>query len=329
MSVLKNSFKQSLVEALKHGFIWVILLFAFFPMYVTVAISLKSNKQFASHPFSLPPLRGLRETFIREPASLEAYDPAAVTAARDATELGLKPGDPDWPMVRRSTPDTWHWEHWAKAWRIVSGYIFNTIFVAVTTVILSLACSLAAGFFFARYRVPGTSVLWYFFLILMLMPGVANLIPLFILLRNLRLLNTLWALIITGIAGGQVVQIYILRNFIDDIPQDLFDAAEVDGASPFQQVMHVVLPMSGSILSTLAILQFLGVWNNFLLPFIVIRDDSLLTLAAGLIKLDAEYVKQWGEMMAGYLIASVPLVLIFLFTMRLFVKGIAAGALKG
>ena len=87
--------------------------------------------------------------------------------------------------------------------------------------------------------------------------------------------------------------------------------------------------MSGSVISTLAILQFISVWNDFLLPFIIIRDDALLTLAAGLIKLDGEYVKQWGEMMAGYSIASLPLVLIFLFTMRLFVRGIAAGAVKG
>jgi len=93
--------------------------------------------------------------------------------------------------------------------------------------------------------------------------------------------------------------------------------------------VHIVVPMSGSVISTLAILHFLGVWNDFILPFIIIRDDSLLTLAAGLVKLDAEYVKQWGEMMAGYSIAALPLVLIFLFTMRLFVKGIAAGAIKG
>ena len=79
----------------------------------------------------------------------------------------------------------------------------------------------------------------------------------------------------------------------------------------------------------MAILQFISVWNDFLLPFVIIRDDALLTMAAGLIKLDAEYVKRWGEMMAGYSIASLPLVLIFLFTMRLFVRGISAGAIKG
>lgn len=126
-----------------------------------------------------------------------------------------------------------------------------------------------------------------------------------------------------------MVHIYILRNFIEDIPQDMFDAVDVDGASPFRQVLNIVLPMSGPVISTLAILQFISVWNDFLLLFIIMRDDRLLTLAAGLIKLDGEYVKQWGEMMAGYSIASLPLVLVFLFTMRLFVRGISAGAVKG
>ena len=321
--------KKTLPELLKHAFILCILLFAFFPMYVTFNISLKNNKQFTANPFRPLPLAGMLETFTRVPAAEQAYDPKSVATARDAQESGLQPGDATWPEVRQSTARTWHWENWGKAWGIVSGYIFNTVFVAVSAVVLALICSLSAAFFFARYRMPGHRPLWYFFLILMLMPGVANLIPLFILLRNLSLLNSLWALIILGMAGAQVVQIYILRNFIEDIPQDLFDAAEVDGAPAFQQVLHVVVPMSGSVISTLAILHFLGMWNDFLLPFIIIRDDSLLTLATGLIKLDAEYVKQWGEMMAGYSIASLPLVLIFLFTMRLFVKGIGAGAVKG
>jgi len=321
--------RTRLGETGKHACIVLVLLFAFFPMYITFNISVKNNKQFTASPFAALRLRGWRETFERVPAAIDAYDPKSVTAAREALGEGLKPGGPGWPMVRKSSADTWHWENWRKAWDIVGGYIFNTVFVAVTAVGLALCFSLSAAFFFARYRIPGHGFLWYFFLVLMLMPGVANLIPLFILLRNLHLLNTLWALIVIGISGAQVMQIYILRNFIEDIPQDLFDAAEVDGASPFQQVLAIVVPMSGSVISTLAILQLLGVWNNFILPFVVIRDDSMLTLAAGLIKLDAEYVKQWGEMMAGYSIASLPLIVIFFFTMRLFVKGITAGAVKG
>lgn len=222
-----------------------------------------------------------------------------------------------------------HWGNYGVAWHMVSHYIFNTIFVSVTSILLTFGLSLNAAFFFARYRMPGHRVLWYAFLVLMLMPSVANLVPVFMLLKNMHLLNTFWALILVYITGAQIVQIYILRNFIEEIPQDLFDAAEVDGASPLQQVYRIVLPMSGSILSTLAILQFISTWNNYILPLVVMRDDSMLTLAVGLVRMDSEYVKDWGALMGGFTIASIPLILIFLFTMRLFVKGLTAGAIKG
>jgi ABC-type glycerol-3-phosphate transport system permease component len=163
----------------------------------------------------------------------------------------------------------------------------------------------------------------------MLLPGVANIVPLFALLKQLNLLNTLYALIIIGIAGGQVFCIYVLRNFIEDIPKDLFEAAEMDGASHFNQLRNVVIPMSGSIIGTLAILTFLGQWNDFLMPLIVLRDPELFTIGVGLIYLDGEYVKQWGKIMAAFFVASLPLIIIFLFTMKLFVRGLSSGALKG
>lgn len=222
-----------------------------------------------------------------------------------------------------------HWENFGIAWGMVSKYIFNTIFVCVTSIIFTFFLSLNAAYFFARFKMPGAKFFWYFFLVLMLMPGITNLIPLFILLKNLNLLNSFLALIVVNVTGCQIVQIYILRNFIEDIPADLFDAAEVDGASHLQQIYNIVLPMSGSILSTLGILQFIGIWNNYILPLIVMRDDNMLTLAVGLVRMDSAYVKEWGQLMAGFTIASIPMILIFLFTMRLFVKGLSAGALKG
>ncbi|MCF6175012.1 MAG: carbohydrate ABC transporter permease [Victivallaceae bacterium] len=222
-----------------------------------------------------------------------------------------------------------HFENYGFAWNMVSGYIFNTIFIAVTSVVLTFFLTLNGAFFFARFNMPGKNFFWYFFLILMLMPAISNLIPLFMLLKTFNLLNTFLALIVVNMAAGQVVQIYILRNFIEDIPQDLFDAAEVDGASMLRQVYTVVLPMSGSILSTLGILQFIRIWNNYILPMIILRDDNMLTLSVGLVRMDSEYVKEWGQLMAGYTIASIPLIIIFLFTMRLFVKGLSSGAVKG
>ena len=154
----------------KHIFILSVLVFAFFPLYVTFAISVKNNKQFNNEPFGPLSLSGLLETFDRRPAQLEAYDPKEVILAQEALAAGLTPTHPDWPQVRLSTKDTWHWENWTVAWDTVGTYIFNTIVVAVTAVVLALCCSTAAGFFFARYRMPGTTFLWYFFLVLMLMP---------------------------------------------------------------------------------------------------------------------------------------------------------------
>jgi ABC-type glycerol-3-phosphate transport system permease component len=163
----------------------------------------------------------------------------------------------------------------------------------------------------------------------MLLPGVANIVPLFMLLKSMSLLNTLLALIVVGVAAGQVFNIFVLRNFIEDLPKDLFEAAEMDGASHFQQVLNVVIPMASPIIGTLAILTFLREWNDFLLPLIILRDKELFTLGVGLIYLDGEYVKPWGQIMASYFLASIPLIIIFLFTMRLFVRGLSAGAIKG
>ena len=222
-----------------------------------------------------------------------------------------------------------HLGNFAIAWGNVAGYIFNTVFICITSIVLTFFLSLNAAYFFARYKMPGSKFLWYFFLLLMLMPGAANLITLFKITQDFNLLNSFMALIIVNVSGGQVLQIYILKNFIEDIPQDLFDAAEVDGASMLQQVYNIVLPMSGSILSTLGILQFISIWNDYIWPMIVIRDDNMLPLAVGLVRMDSEYVKEWGNLMAGYTIASIPLILIFIFTMRLFVKGLASGAVKG
>jgi ABC-type glycerol-3-phosphate transport system permease component len=223
----------------------------------------------------------------------------------------------------------WHWENWAFGLKLILPYIANTVFVAVSGTVVGVFIALMGAYFFARYRMPFSGLLWSAFLLLMLMPGVANIVPLFSLLKNLNLLNTLWALIIIGVSGVQVFNIYVLRNFIEEIPKDLFEAAEMDGASHFQQLVNIVIPMSGPIIGTLAILAFLGKWNDFLMPLIILRDQELFTLGVGLIYLDGEYVKQWGQIMAAFFIASIPLIVIFLFTMKLFVRGLSAGAVKG
>ena len=224
----------------------------------------------------------------------------------------------------------WHWENWTKAWATVSNYLANSIVVAAGTVSLCLVMAVLTAYVMARYKFPFKRILYYTLIGTMFLPGsAATLVTTFMLLRWMGLINSLWALILVGAVGGQVVCVFILRQFIEDIPNELFESAQLDGAGHLQQIRHIVLPMSGSILGTLAIMQFLGSWNSLMLPLIIMRDDELLTVPVGLMRLDGEYVKQWGELMAGFTMSSIPLVILFLFTMRLFVKGIAAGAIKG
>jgi ABC-type glycerol-3-phosphate transport system permease component len=195
--------------------------------------------------------------------------------------------------------------------------------------LISLVVAVFAAYVFGRYRVPGGKVIWSLVLVLMLMPGVANLIPLFTLMKRLKLLNSLLGLSIVGAAGGQIICLYVLRNFIEDMPKEFFECARIDGASHFQQVIHVVVPQAGGIISTLAILRFVGAWNSFILPLITIRDPERLPLAVGLYHLQGAYVKQWGPLMSAYFISAVPLVVLFAFTMRFFIRGISEGAIKG
>ena len=226
-------------------------------------------------------------------------------------------------------PATWHGGNYVYAARLMLPFVANTIFVAVLGTLGSLAVALAGAYFFARYRMPLARPLWAAFVLLLLMPTVMNIVPLFSELRQLNLLNTLAALILVGIAGTQAFNIYVLRNFVEDIRRDLFEAAEIDGASHFRQLIHVALPMSLPILGTLGIVTFLGLWNDFLLPLIVLRDPQSFTIGVGLIYLEAEYVKEWGRIMASYMVASAPVILLFLFTMKWFIRGLTAGAIKG
>lgn len=232
------------------------------------------------------------------------------------------------PWIPAAISD-WQWANFINGIKLIGPYIANTVFVAVSTAFATLCLAIGGAYFFARYKMPFHGVLWAVFLFLMLMPAIANIVPLFNLIRDMNLVNTLWALIVVYVAGGQVFNIFVLRNFIEDLPRELFDAAEVDGATHFQQIVNIVIPMSGSIIGTLAILLFINSWNEYILPLILMRDQELFTLGVGLIYLDGEYVKRWGEIMAAFVVASVPLVIMFLFTMKLFVRGLSAGAVKG
>jgi multiple sugar transport system permease protein len=224
--------------------------------------------------------------------------------------------------------EPYHWGNWQEAWAQVGPSVANSVFISTVSTSLVLMLALCGAYFFSRLRMPLSGFLWNALLIMMMMPAIANLVPLFRLLSSMNLLNTLSALILVNASAGQITAVFVLRSFISDIPQDLFEAAEIDGASHFRQMITVVIPLSGPILGTLGVMHFIVVWNDFVLPLILIRDQSRLPVMVQLLRMNGEYIKYWGPLMAGYALASIPVILLFAFSMRLYVRGLTEGAVK-
>ncbi|MGB9681389.1 MAG: carbohydrate ABC transporter permease, partial [bacterium] len=132
------------------------------------------------------------------------------------------------------------------------------------------------------------------------------------------------------ISGGQVFGIFILRSFIASLPEELFESARVDGASTLQTFFSIAIPLSKPILVTVAIMNILGTWNDYVWPLVTIPDGRLWTITVGIVSFSSQYggLEMWGPMFAGYVIASIPLIILFFFTMRYFIAGLTSGALK-
>jgi len=227
-------------------------------------------------------------------------------------------------------PTQWQLGNWAIGWATVKNYITNSIVVAVGAVILTLGIALPTSYVVARYRFKGREVVYYGFMMTMFLPGgAAALVTTFNLISTMGLVNNLLALVLLSGFGGQVGAVFILRQFIEEIPKELFESADMDGAGHIRQMFTIMLPLAAPIIGTVAITNFIGAWNDLIMPLILLRDNELLTIPVGLMRLDGEYVKMWGPMMAAFSISSIPLVVLFLFTIRFFVRGLTAGAVKG
>jgi ABC-type glycerol-3-phosphate transport system permease component len=221
-----------------------------------------------------------------------------------------------------------HWGNYITAWGVVSRFILNSTIVTLTVVLGVLVVSSMSAFAFARYSFPGRTVLFYLIIGLLMVPGILTLVPAFVWIRDLGLLDTRWALILPGIAGEQVFAIFVLRAFMAGLPEELFEAARIDGAGMLRSYWHIALPLSKPILSVVVITTTLGMWNDYIWPLITINDPSLLTIPIGLAYFRGQYQTDFGPLMAGYVIGSLPLLLLFFFTMRQFVQGLTGGAFK-
>ena len=223
-----------------------------------------------------------------------------------------------------------HWSNYADAWRQLYPVLLNTIFVGVVSAFGVVFLASLAAYVFARHRFPGSSIFFYAIIALLMIPGVLTLIPLFLLVKDLGLLNSYWVLILPYIAGGQAFAIFVLRSFIAALPEEIFESARIDGAHEFTIYRHIAVPMAKPILGTLAILSLLGTWNDYIWPSVTLRNQDLWTISLKLVSFSSQWasLQQYGPMFAGYVIASIPLLILFMFTMRLFIEGLASGAIK-
>lgn len=209
----------------------------------------------------------------------------------------------------------------------LGGYFRNSLITAVTATLLSLFINSLAGYAFAKLRFAGRDRVFGGLVGLLVVPSQVGMLPLFLLLRELGVINSYIGVIIPWMAS--VLGIFMVRQYALSIPDDLLDAARLDGASEFRIYRSIVLPVIAPILVTLAIYTFLGSWNDFLWPLIVLSDDRWYTLPVALAGLSGEYVLDVELMMAGAVVTLLPVLLVFLALQRHYIQGIMAGSVKG
>jgi ABC-type glycerol-3-phosphate transport system permease component len=222
-----------------------------------------------------------------------------------------------------------HWENYTLAFSDLARYLANSLLVTTVSIAGILLFSCVSGFIYARYDFPGRSLLYYGVITMMMIPGVLMLVPSFVWVHRLNLIDTYWVMILPYIAGGQVLGTYLMRGFFSEIDNDLFEAAQVDGSGLFGQLWHVAIPLAKPILGVVAIVSALGVWNNFLWPLVTTSSEEVMVLTVGILRYNSRVYGQYGRMFAGYTLSAIPLVILFAVSTRVFLKGITAGALKG
>lgn len=215
------------------------------------------------------------------------------------------------------------------AWRVVSQSILNSVIVSAVSCIGVLFFGSLSAYVFARFDFLGKDTVFVIILSLLMIPAILTLVPRFVVVHKLGLFQTMWALLLPYIAAGQVMAVFLMRTFFASIPSEYFESARIDGASEFRCFWNIALPLSKHIAGVVAILQVLGTWNDIFWPYLTIGTKrELFTIPVALLIFDDQLGQQIGTQMAGYIIASLPLVLLFAFTSRLFVEGLTAGGLK-
>lgn len=232
-------------------------------------------------------------------------------------------------------PDPWILGNYRDVFTLLpfDRFFVNSVIVAGSIVSLNIVFDTMAAYAFAKLRFPGREAIFFFLLITLMIPFQVNLIPLYRMMVFFHQLNPHLGIdTYSGLIAPSMIQvfgIFLMRQFFQSIPDEVLESARCDGASEFRIIRSVVLPLALPGMATLAIFTFLSAWNDFLWPLLVTSSDQMRTLPVGVALLARKNTINWGDTMAGTVLASVPMITVFLVLQRRFIEGLTAGAVKG
>lgn len=243
----------------------------------------------------------------------------------------LKSGNVIFDIPPKWLPDGFHWENYFKAVTEISffKYFVNSVIITFFRVIAEVFVSALVAFGFAKFNFPGKNIWFILLLSTMMIPGEVTLIPVFQMFTKLKWINTFLPLIIPAFFGGQAVYIFLLRQFFMSQPNELMEAAILDGANKFQIFSKIYLPISKPALITIAIFSFQGAWNDLLGPLMYLNDSSKFTLQLGLAMFNGALKVEWGPLMAASLLVLLPVLILFFICQKYFTEGISFTGTKG
>jgi ABC-type glycerol-3-phosphate transport system permease component len=236
----------------------------------------------------------------------------------------------EWAASKLDLPSTLDLDQFSTAWAASNngGYVINSVIVTVATIALSVALATTAGYSFAKLRWRGGTATFYFLLAWMAVPPVLLMVPIYVEMVNLGLVNTYWSVVFLYSAINLPFNAFLMTAFFRAIPNQLLEAARVDGAGIHGIFIRIMLPLSIPAIVTIVIFNVLYVWNEFVFALLLLQPDTVKTLTPGLLQLQGRFFFNYPALMAGLLIASLPMVAVYLIFQRYLVRAIAAGALK-
>lgn len=231
--------------------------------------------------------------------------------------------------IQMFVPTMLVWQNYVDAWTKVpfGQFYLNSIIVGLAVTVGQVFTSSLAAYAFARLTFPGRDKLFFAYLATMMIPGSVTMIPVYVLMRVFRWVDTYQALIIPAIFSAYGT--FMLRQFFMTLPKDLEDAAKIDGCGFFRIYMTIILPLSKPALATLTVFTFMGNWGSFMWPLLVTNTMTMRTLPIGLESFKTQYSTDWHLLMAGSVMVMLPIVIIFIFTQRYFVESIKLTGVKG